>query len=392
LIQHLVYTMVGLSRRRGAAVLLGFVLVAAGIAGHELVADGSPGTATAAGVAFPVGFATVVLGYLYRIGRRPDGGTPLGAAALGAMAMAGVFLLVAESIIWGQQVQGVTVASPLGLITEMGLAGALVGLALGHVYGRVVAGRRRIERREQRLQVLSRVLRHNIRNELQVARANVETAAGRTEGPAREELSTALRAIDDLVETAETARNVRATLEATATRDRELGAVVEELADRAATRYPEVEVTVDIPPAPVRVRATDGATDGLWALVANACEHGSDPVSVAVEPGEDGVTVEISDQGPGIPESELAVLEAAEETPLEHASGLGLWTAHWAVENSGGRLTFRTDEGTTARVRLPAAEGGGRLDTDPGADAGSETDSDAGGGTAEGFERPDRSV
>jgi signal transduction histidine kinase len=384
LIQQHVYTMVGLSRRGGAAVLLGFVLLAGGIAGHELLVDGSPRTATAASVAFPVAFAAVVLGYLYRVGRRPDGETPLGAAALGALSMAGLFLLVAESIIWGQQVQGVTVASPLGLISEMGLAGALVGLALGHVYGRVVAGRRRIERREQRLQVLSRVLRHNIRNDLQVARANVETAAGRAEEPVGEELSAALRAIDDLLETAETARNVRATLEETATRDRELVAVVEELADRAATRYPEAEVVLDTPPAPVGVRATDGLTEGLWALVANACEHGGDPVSISVRPDEDGATVEISDRGPGIPDGELAVLEAAEETPLEHGSGLGLWTAHWTVENSGGRLTFRTDEGTTARVRLPAAEGSGRLDSGTGADTRP--------GTTERFEQQDRPV
>jgi signal transduction histidine kinase len=290
-------------------------------------------------------------------------------------------VLVAESIIWGQQVQGVTLASPFGLITEMGLGGAL-----GHVYGRVLDGRRRIERREQRLQVLSRVLRHNIRNEIQAARANVEMAAKRAEGPASEELSTALRAIDDLVETAETARNVRATLGETATHDRELVAAVERVTDRAASRYPEVEVTVEVPSAPVRVEATDGVTDGLWALVANACEHGSDPVEVSVRPVDDGAAVEISDSGPGIPDAELAVIDAAEETPLEHSSGLGLWTAHWTVENSGGRLAFRTDEGTTARVWLPAAEETGRFASGAGNDA------DTASGASDGFERLDRSV
>lgn len=382
--------MVGISRRAGAAVFLGFAVVALGVASYFLVAADSLRTSTtAAGVAFPVVFTAVVLAYLYRVGRRPEGGTLLGAGALGAVLMAGVFVLVAEAIIWGQQVQGVTLASPFGFISEMGLGGALVGLALGHVYGRVLESRRRVERREQRLQVLSRVLRHNIRNELQVARANVEFAAKRTEEPAAEELSTALRAIDDLVETAETARSVRATLEETATHERELVAAVEEVTDRAATRYPEVEVTVDVPPPPVRVEATDGLTDGLWALLANACEHGEDPVEVSVRPADDGATIEISDRGPGIPDAELAVIDAAEETPLEHSSGLGLWTAYWTVENSGGSLAFRTGEGTTARVRLRATEAAGRS---AGTESGTEADTDSGSGSAEAFERLNRSV
>jgi hypothetical protein len=83
--------MVGISRRAGGAVFLGFVIAALGIAGYFLVAADSLGTATtAAGVAFPFVFAGLVLGYLHRVGRRPDGGRLLGAAALGALVMAGI--------------------------------------------------------------------------------------------------------------------------------------------------------------------------------------------------------------------------------------------------------------------------------------------------------------
>ena len=63
------------------------------------------------------------------------------------------------------------------------------------------------------------------------------------------------------------------------------------------------------------------------------------------------------DNGPGIPETELATLTERGGTDLLHGSGAGLWLTYTVVEESGGHIASDTDgDGTTVRIRLPRAE------------------------------------
>ena len=76
----------------------------------------------------------------------------------------------------------------------------------------------------------------------------------------------------------------------------------------------------------------------------------------AADAGDGRITIEVEDDGPGVPAHELDVLDATEETALEHGSGLGLWIVKWGVASLGGTVEFDvSDAGTTARVTLPAA-------------------------------------
>lgn len=67
--------------------------------------------------------------------------------------------------------------------------------------------------------------------------------------------------------------------------------------------------------------------------------------------------VVIVDNGPGLPDSEREVLEAGEETPLTHGSGIGLWLVYWTVTYAGGEVTIedRSPRGTRVTVTLPCA-------------------------------------
>ena len=210
--------------------------------------------------------------------------------------------------------------------------------------------------REQRLDVLNRVLRHNLRNDLDAMRAFAETLQR-----------------DEDVETAEVAEQI----ETTATELSAIGATVERC-EQLLGRERHTDTTVDLTatareiaqrlsdqyPGTATVRP-DGAqpirTDPAWIeailseVVENGLKHGPGAdarVEVVIEPVSDAVEITVRDNGPGIPAREQAVLLDGEESPLRHGSGLGLWLVNWGLSRLGGRLSFQEPDGGGSVVTL----------------------------------------
>ena len=105
----------------------------------------------------------------------------------------------------------------------------------------------------------------------------------------------------------------------------------------------------------------------LRELVDNAARHGESTVDCEVDRDDDGVTVRVHDDGPGLDEYERQVLDEGRETPLRHGSGLGLWLVNWAVTGANGTVTADADgeEGTTVTVRLPSVADEAETALDP---------------------------
>ncbi|MFC6954174.1 histidine kinase N-terminal 7TM domain-containing protein [Halorubellus litoreus] len=252
-------------------------------------------------------------------------------------------------------------------------AGGVVGYTV--VLQDVTAERRR----EQRVGVLNRVLRHNLRNDLTVVLGSVTAAAEASDDPAVVDLlETAADQTRELSALGERAREVEATMSGSVVADEvvDAHAVLEAVRDDVTGRHPAATVDVDVP-HDCRVTADP---DVLRVVFENLVENGvvhddGDPrVSVAVTnsgdavaDGVDGngtvasaadggtVTFAITDTGPGIPGHELDVLDAR-ESALEHGSGLGLFVVNWGVSTLGGDVTFdATDDGTRVLVTLPGA-------------------------------------
>jgi signal transduction histidine kinase len=100
----------------------------------------------------------------------------------------------------------------------------------------------------------------------------------------------------------------------------------------------------------------------LRNLIDNGVKYGG-AVRVAVRPAKDAIAVEISDNGPGIPEAELGNVQEP-FVRLERSrnretggSGLGLALARGAAEAHGGRLELENGAagGLIARIVLPGA-------------------------------------
>jgi signal transduction histidine kinase len=231
------------------------------------------------------------------------------------------------------------------------------GRTLGHAVTLLEVTDREI--RQQRIQVLNRILRHNIRNDLDVIRARAEAAADDGRSVERQ-VETILDVADGLEGLSADARRIEKLIQRSRGTETtvDLAAVVDGVLDTLQPFPSGASVTVDVDP--IQVQLNQGLFRfALRNLVANALEHNDSPdplVEIRGRVTETGVEVVVADDGPGIPEPELAVLETGSEDPLAHATSLGLWGANWAVQTLGGDLSLGTSDlgGAMARIDLPA--------------------------------------
>jgi signal transduction histidine kinase len=213
--------------------------------------------------------------------------------------------------------------------------------------------------REQRLQVLTRVTRHNLRNDLDAIRGFAEAVRDEDLDAAEteryfERIETLAGGLVDLSRAIE--RSDRLLSDPTTTRDRcDLGHLAERVVDDADSDA----VTVDSPSKSVEIRTdSDVVRLVLDELVENALEHTdreTPTVTVAVRQTDEGGALEVSDDGPGIPDHEREILLAGEESAAMHGTGIGLWLVSWGVTRLGGQLSFadRQPRGSVVTVSLP---------------------------------------
>jgi len=118
-------------------------------------------------------------------------------------------------------------------------------------------------------------------------------------------------------------------------------------------------------PADLQVRANTMLDNLVAHLVENAVVYNdsdSPRVEVAVTDTTDTVTISVSDNGPGLPERQLDLLERGEIGSYEDRStGFGLDLVRLLVRSYGGRTEATvSDDGTTITLTLP------RISTDGG--------------------------
>ena len=218
--------------------------------------------------------------------------------------------------------------------------------------------RREIEQREQRLSVVNRVLRHNIRNDLNAILGSLSLVQDRDflDTEARERLQVVEEYAREIVGTAEKARIVQQTVAEGAVEPLELETVVDCAIDRVESTHPDATIERPSDGSSLTVFADTHFEKALVELLTNAIvhQHGDDPtVTVSVSTCPAGfASVEVRNPGQPIPDAEQQALLHGTETPLEHGSGLGLWLVKWIVEQSAGRLHFPDSDGDVCRIAV----------------------------------------
>jgi PAS domain S-box-containing protein len=214
--------------------------------------------------------------------------------------------------------------------------------------------------RERRLEVLNRVLSHNLRNKMNVIQGHAELLWGEYDGRPPASLATIRETAADLMGLAETASEIEQTL-TTPESDApvvDLREQVNQLLSGFADRFPAATFDLTAPDEPCSV-AVPGIVTALEEAVENAVEH-ADTARPSVEVritkrSDEWIDVEIEDDGPGIPAAELRVLERG-ETSLRHADRLGLWLMYWVITRVGGTFSVADAEprGSVVTLSVPA--------------------------------------
>jgi signal transduction histidine kinase len=216
-----------------------------------------------------------------------------------------------------------------------------------------------LARREQMLLVLNRFLRHNLRNDLNVAVGHAADIKREVTGEDEQRRAETMEsAIDSVLSTADRVRLTERLIDPAATDDRpvDLVGLLTDRIEETTADCPALTVTLDAPEQ-VWVRGGETLSFAIEELLANVAAHSKpNPVArISVTPTGKYVTVRVADNGPGIHPDEAAVITGDQEiTPLQHSSGLGLWLVNWIVRRHDGQLSIpETDDGTTVVITLP---------------------------------------
>lgn len=217
---------------------------------------------------------------------------------------------------------------------------------------------------EHRLQVLTRVLRHNLRNESNVilghtARLLDQLGASSAEAVgAAATIETAAANLEKLTREADEIDSLLSAPELDADGIDCVPVAYDAVSEHRQTS-PRAEVVADLPDRLV-VRGDRHLESAIHGLIDNAIAHNpseSPYVEVsAAALGPRWAAIRVADDGPRIAEHERAVVTGdAERTRTRHGSGLGLWLVKWVAERSGGELSFGESEygGNVVQVRLP---------------------------------------
>jgi signal transduction histidine kinase len=209
-----------------------------------------------------------------------------------------------------------------------------------------------IERREQRVGVLNRVLRHNLRNEMNVIQSHAELIDAACDDPdVQESAATILDTASRLMDIAEDAKRVEQSVSGS-THDR-VPVNLSHAIDRAAERTRETHHDITLDCSVEDDTWVEGSEELEFALselfetLARVADEGS---QIVIRTDDERATnaklcLVAHCEGANMPKSEVEALVRGEETQLSHGSGLGLWLVNWIVELSGGTLSFRNADG-----------------------------------------------
>lgn len=225
--------------------------------------------------------------------------------------------------------------------------------------------RSRAEVMNEQLQLLNRIMRHDIRNDMNVVIGWTRELESHVDQDGKAILERIERTSQHAVDLTMLLRDFLQALAVDGTTDLEpidvSDALQEELTTRRAT-YPRATFTADGDLPSVTILANELLSSVFRNLLNNAAQHNDTPrprVSVGVETDTDTVRIRIADNGPGIvPERADTIFGRTGEGLDAPGTGIGLYLVDTLVSQYHGHVWYEPNEprGTVFIVELPVVD------------------------------------
>ncbi len=205
-----------------------------------------------------------------------------------------------------------------------------------------------LEQHKRQLQVLDRVLRHNLRNNMNVITGHAEVIADEAAGKTAEHAAKITETSERLLALSQKQRDITQFLSESHTiRQIDIRLLVENLAVQVGSTHPNAEIKIS-GGQEQQVSALSAIEQAIEELLTNSVVHADHPdpvVSVQIGATDDTVQVRISDENSRISEMDKDILFGNEQlTNLRHGSGLGLWLVRLIVDYSKGTIRYEPNQ------------------------------------------------
>lgn len=206
--------------------------------------------------------------------------------------------------------------------------------------------------RERRLGLLYRIIRHNLRNDMNLVLAHAEELREALESDELEsQAATILDVARGIGQMTDSVRVIErfASGASPDLAPRNLRTVVEEIVADLEGEAPNSSLSVS-GDDDVFVAGDDGLEMALREAIGNAVEHSPDEqtavsVTIRADNPRPRAIAEIADENPRIPEMERnAILDHYDGSTTDHGSGVGLFVSKWCAESLGGDMEIRENE------------------------------------------------
>ncbi len=221
-----------------------------------------------------------------------------------------------------------------------------------------------LEEQRDNLEYLNQVVRHDIRNELQLILGYADTLESRVEAEDKVHLEKIREGAREAVEITKMARDMTEVMRQSdiMCSPVALKPVLEDEAREAHSKYEHAAVTFDGPVPNVEVLANEMLESVFRNLLNNAVQHNdkeTPEVTISATRETETMEISIADNGPGIPdELKDKIFEKGYIGADSTGAGLGLYLVESLVEQYGGEVRVEDNEptGTVFIVELPLAE------------------------------------
>lgn len=261
--------------------------------------------------------------------------------------------------------EGRPLDAPVFPVVLLASVGALGGAAIGMQYVNTRIEAERAREARDAMAFTNSLLRHDIRNGLQIVRSHAELVVKTDDDRLRTSGEAIDRQVDSLNELIKEVRAVSTVLlEQAEPEPIDLVAMLEDVVATARESHRAATFELDVPER-LSVDGTQALVPVFTNLLNNAVQHTNSDATVRVTAQESGevVVVRFEDDGPGIPESERAEIFERGVSDDEEG-GLGLHIVATIIERSGGAVHVEDNTlgGAAFVITLPVAERPGEGD------------------------------